>query len=79
MLRLETIEAMGQFNSEECFNYLTLMLRNDDALVRSAAATGLGTMSNPKSRTFIEHQMSGETDPSAAEKMRDALAKLKSE
>ena len=78
-LRLEAIEAMGQFNSEEGFNYLTLMFRNEDAQVRGAAATGLGIMQNPKARAFIEHQLSQESDASAAQKMKDALAQLKNE
>lgn len=75
-LRLEALENIGKVPGEESFNLLVAHLRSSDGEMRAAAAKGLGYLKSDKSRAFIEHQLSQESDTGAAEAMRHALTQI---
>jgi len=75
--RLLAIAGLGKTNGDDGFNYLVLLLRNQDAKVRTAAASALGVTGNPHAKAYIKAQYKVETDPQAREALAAASAKIK--
>ena len=75
--RLAAIAGLGKTKGDEGFNYLILLVRNQDARIRAAAANALGETGNPHAKAYIKAQFKVETDPLAREALASAGAKIK--
>ncbi len=75
--RLQAIAGLGKTKGDDGFNYLILLLRNQDAVIRTAAAKALGETGNPHAKAHIKAQYKVETDTQAREALSNAAAKIK--
>jgi HEAT repeat protein len=75
--KLAAIEGLGKTNGDDGFNYLILLIRNQDADVRAAAAKALGFAGNPHGKAYLKAQYKVETNQKAREAMADAVSKIK--
>lgn len=75
-VRLKAIQGMGQVGGDTCYNMLVTCLRDADPIVRSAAASALAQLADPRARGHIEHQLKAETDPQVRDHMKAALSKI---
>ncbi len=75
--KLAAIAGLGKTSGDDGFNYLVLQVRNQDALVRTAAAKALGQTGNPHAKAYLKAQYKVETDAKARDAMNDAISKIK--
>jgi len=73
---LAAIDALGQCTGDTAFNALVPLLTSTEASVRAHAASALGTMGLPKSRTFLLHQRAAEKDQQVLSAIEAALKKI---
>lgn len=76
-VRQAAIAGLGKTNGDDGFNHLVLLIRHQDAIIRTAAAKALGESGNPHGKTYLKAQGKLEKDLTAREAMAEAAAKIK--
>jgi HEAT repeat protein len=72
-VRIAAINGLGESGGETAFNHLTPSLRDSNPLIRTAAATALRALEDPRAVAFISNSLKNETDPETKEAMSKAL------
>jgi HEAT repeat protein len=73
-VRIAALLGLGESGSETAFNHLTSSLRDSNPSIRTAAATALRTLEDPRAVAFISNSLKNETDIATKEAMGRALS-----
>lgn len=74
--RAAAATALGKIRKDESFNQLTIMLRDSDLTVKTAAVNALSDMGRKNASEYIRHQMDTVKDPDFENVCKAALVNI---
>lgn len=76
-VRAAAATAMGMIKkSDDCFNQLTILLRDSDNSVKEAAVKAIGSMGRKNASEYIRYQMDHSNDEAFVELCKHTLGNL---
>ena len=75
-VRAACATALGKISKDESFNQLTIMLRDSDLSVKTAAVNALSNMCRRNASEYIRYQMDSVKDPSFEAVCKAALVNI---
>lgn len=77
-VRIAAISGLGKAGKNDSCNVLLTLMLDDDPEIRTASATALGVLGNPRARTLLLHHLGVEKDEQVIAAIKSAVGKLHS-